>query len=406
MADMTFGEQVLQEAARLKAAGFDANQIAGILCRKDPEGKNYGIGILLGRDGNPMPTSPTLIDYLQREIADSATGHYMNSDPHRQALKEAVLSWQGVPESWWPQLDLVLPSDAGTGAVQLAVQAAVLYKEGTQELAVEQLGWPAYRAIASSLRLGFREFPAMEPVHDAGLLPLYQAGPLNTTGQVPSQEQVARRAQRAAREGDVVVLDRAYSGFEFARDLAADGYRDVMRRSFQTQVLPFLEAGASFLLAISPTKAFVTFSLRPCGLLIGFFPEADRRAKAVSILASLIRARGSSFEHAVTRAFVKAMIHDRAKLEGEHSAALGRCAEAELAWSQFSKGMPLEKYFTRSYAGLFRNPLAKPDTARDLYNSHLYPVFADGRCRLNVTGLPADPSIAALHVSRMAAYCH
>jgi len=30
----------------------------------------------------------------------------------------------------------------------------------------------------------------------------------------------------------------------------------------------------------------------------------------------------------------------------------------------------------------------------NIYNEHLYPVFSDGRCRLNVTGLPSDGALA------------
>src|SRR6185312_8569950 len=42
----TFGDEVIAEAQKLRESGLDANQIAGILCKKDPQGKNYGIGIL------------------------------------------------------------------------------------------------------------------------------------------------------------------------------------------------------------------------------------------------------------------------------------------------------------------------------------------------------------------------
>jgi hypothetical protein len=34
----------------------------------------------------------------------------------------------------------------------------------------------------------------------------------------------------------------------------------------------------------------------------------------------------------------------------------------------------------------------------------MYPVFAEGRCRLNVTGLPADPAEASAHVSFFAKF--
>src|SRR5262249_43507522 len=155
-----------------------------------------------------------------------------------------------------------------------------------------------------------------------------------------------------------------------------------------------VEAGVPFALAISPTKAFVTFALRPCGLLLVFHPDKAKAQALAPRLAGLIRARGSSFEHPVTRAFVKAMVKDRTRLEAEDAMALKRNAEAETAWQTYVKGTAMEALFTNDYAGLFRNPKAKPEAVREIYGAHLYPVFADGRCRLNVTGLPADAAQA------------
>src|SRR6266446_6795821 len=110
----TFGDDVIAEAQRLRESGLDANQIAGILCKKDPQGKNYGIGILLGKDGKPMPTSPTLLKYVEKELRDSGSGSYFNSDALKKDMLEATLRWQGVPETLWPNFQLLLPSDAGT----------------------------------------------------------------------------------------------------------------------------------------------------------------------------------------------------------------------------------------------------------------------------------------------------
>src|SRR5688572_28250559 len=114
----SWGDDVIAESARLKASGLDANQIAGILCKKDPQGNNYGIGILLGREGKPLATSPTLLEYVEKELRESGSGSYFNSDAQKKEILEAVLRWQGVPESFWPHFQLLLPSDAGTGAVQ------------------------------------------------------------------------------------------------------------------------------------------------------------------------------------------------------------------------------------------------------------------------------------------------
>ena len=93
----TFGDDVLLQSAKLRESGLDANQAAGILCKADPQGKNYGIGILLGKDGRPVPTSPTLLEYVEKELRDSGSGTYLNSDSLKNEILEAVLQWQGVP---------------------------------------------------------------------------------------------------------------------------------------------------------------------------------------------------------------------------------------------------------------------------------------------------------------------
>jgi hypothetical protein len=399
----SWGDEVIAESERLKTSGLDANQIAGILCKKDPQGKNYGIGILLASDGKPMPTSPTLLEYVEKELRESGSGSYFNSDSLKKEILEATLRWQGVPEKWWANFQLLLPSDAGTGAVQTAIQVALFLQGSTKTLAVEELGWPAYKTIASASRLGFQEFKTDASISGEGILPLYQAGPMNTTGRVPSLTVVLARA--AAAKGFPVVLDRAYSGFEYARKLAKSSYSAVMQESFKNQIQPFIDAGVPFALAISPTKAFVTFSLRPCGLLLVFHPDPKQIQALAPKLAGLIRARGSSFEHPITRAFVKAMVHDRARLENEHADALRRTAEAEEAWLESAKGTSIESLFSDEYAGLFRNPLALPEAAKEIYGAHVYPVFAEGRCRLNVTGLPADSALASAHAALFAKYC-
>lgn len=401
-----FGDSVIAEADKLRASGLDANQIAGILCKKDPQGKNYGIGILLGSDGKPLPTSPTLLEYVEREVQESGAGNYFNSDLLKKEILEATLRWQGVPEAFWPNFQLLLPSDAGTGAVQTAIQVALLLKNTFQTLAVEELGWPAYKTIAAAARLSFQEYKTNGLAEGGGALPLYQAGPMNTTGRVPSLDVVKARAASAKTSGLPVVLDRAYSGFECARKLARSTYADLMKESFRNQVQPFMDAGVPFALAISPTKAFVTFSLRPCGLLLVFHPDKSQLQALGPKLSGLLRARGSSFEHPITRAFVKAMVKDRARLEAEHAAALARTAQAERAWQSYVKGTAIESLFSDSYAGLFRNPLASPQAAQELYGAHIYPVFAEGRCRLNVTGLPADPAQAASLAAVVAKCCH
>lgn len=400
-----FGETVIADAQKLRENGLDANQIAGILCKKDPQGKNYGIGILLGKDGKPMPTSPTLLEYVKREIQDSGSGSYFNSDAVKKEMLEAVLRWQGVPESLWPHFQLLLPSDAGTGAVQTALQVSQILHEKLTTLAVEALGWPAYKTLASSVRLGFQEYASDGIAQGDGVLPLYQAGPMNTTGKVPSVEVLKARAEAARSAGTPVVLDRAYSGFEYARRLKADNYADIMKDSFHQQIQPFIDAGIPSCIAISPTKAFVTFALRPCGLLLVFHPDKAKLQTLGPRLAGVIRARGSSFEHPITRAFVKAMVNSRAALEAEHAQALRRTAETELQWQGFTRGTAIEALFSDQYAGLFRNPKAKPGADQAIYDAHVYPVFSEGRCRLNVTGLPITPQDAREQVALFAKYC-
>ena len=307
----------MAQAAKLRAAGLDANQIAGILCKAAPQGKNYGIGILLGKDGKPLPTSPTLLAYAEKELRESGTGSYLNSDAFKNEILDAVLEWQGVPESVRPHVQLLLPSDAGTGAVQTAIQTAFLLQEGIKTLAVEELGWPAYKALAATARLAFQEFPSDGVASGAGVLPLYQAGPLNTTGKVPSSDVVKARAAAARAAGVPVILDRAYSGFEYARRLGVipakagiqnnglgpdfrrgDVFKDLMKESFRNQLQPFVDAGVPFLAAISPTKAFVTFAPRPCGLLLVFHPD-EVKAKALApkrgTLRSALRERNEPF---------------------------------------------------------------------------------------------------------------
>ncbi len=124
------------------------------------------------------------------------------------------------------------------------------------------------------------------------------------------------------------------------------------------------------------------------------------------LLNTTIRARGSSFEHPATRAFVKAMINDLASLEAEHQVALERIAKAEVTWRELVQGTPIEYLYSEQYAGLFRNPQAREDAAVHIYNKHIYPVFANQRCRQNVTGIPDDEQLAQQHVKVFAEQCY
>lgn len=404
--DLQFGENVYKQACELQEQGKDANQIAKVLYDRDSEGYNYGIGIVLGGDGQPMATSSTLLEYASAELGLSKSGTYMNSNKILQEVKIATLKWQRIPEKYWDQFKLVLPSDAGTGAVKTGVEIALVLNSRISALGIEELGWPAYKAIAKISRVGCKEFAGDEIISGEDILPVYQAGPMNTTGIVKGKELIQARAKSTADNNSCVILDRAYSGFEFTRLLATHSYDDIMRKSYELQIQPFIEQGVTFCLAIGPTKSFMTFALRPCGLLLLFCPEASRDKEMTTLLNSAIRARGSSFEHLTTRAFTKAMTKDLARLEAEHKTALERLAEAEAIWRELVRGTQIEYLYAENYAGLFRNPLAREDAAIHIYNEHIYPVFANQRCRQNVTGIPSDEELAQKHVRVFAEQCY
>lgn len=403
---LEFGTSVYNKMRELQQGGKDVNLIAKILFDQDPQGHNYGIGIVLDGEGKPAASSPALLKYASAEVEQSTSGVYLNSNKVLPELKKAVLQWQRIPEQYWEHFTLALPSDGGTGAVKTAVEIALQLNPQIDTLGIEELGWPAYKAIAKVSRLHVREFETGELMTGDTVLPVYQAGPMNTTGLVHSADVIQTRAKAAAEAGNSVVLDRAYSGFEYARRLADSSYDDVMRMSYELAIRPFLEEGVSCAVAIGPTKAFATFALRPAGLLLLFCPDRSKQTALTAATNATIRARGSAFEHAITRAFVKAMLHDRASLEAEHQAALERLAKAESLWQTSVAGTAIEYLYADNYAGLFRNPKAREGAEIAIYNEHIYPVFADRRCRQNVTGIPNDEELAQQHVRVFAEQCY
>ena len=399
----SFGTVVQRAAETLSAQGKDANQIAKIVCDQDPDGYNYGIGIVVDGMGRAWPTSETLLDQARAEIGNSLLGEYMSTASLAAPLKEAVLRWQRIPEEHWDRFSLLIPSDAGTGAVKTAVEMALQLYPGLRAIGVEELSWPAYKAIARMSRISCREFPIGDVMDAPDLLRVYQAGPMNTTGRVQSRETMRTRAEAA--KGRPVLLDRAYSGFESARLLDSRGYDRIMAMSYDDQIRPFIENDVPFWVSVSPTKSFGTFALRPCGMLLVHCPDASRAEEVAALANTVTRARGSSFEHPVTRAFVSALVHDLARLEREHADILRRVAAAEASWKDRSAGTPLAELFTDGYAGLFRNPRVGDEARAAIYDAHLYPVFTPGRCRLNITGLPDDEDIAREHVAVFARFC-
>jgi len=404
--DLQFGKSVKKEADRLAQQGKDPNQIAGLLAKQDPMGHNYGIGIVLDGQGHPLDSSATLTRYASKEILESQIGTYLNSAASYDKVKEAVLKWQRIPEKYWDNFQIALPSDAGTGAVQAGVDLATLLNPKITTLTTETLGWMAYKAIATVAKLTFKEHKPDELVKSKTDLLVYQAGPMNTTGEVKGKNIIEERAEAALKNKTSVLLDRAYSGFEFTSLISKSSYNAIMEKSYDHQIAPFLEKGVPFSLALSPTKSFVTFALRPAGILLVYIPEPSKKEVVTKALNTLMRARGSAFEHPITRAFVKALIHDLEALEKEHHQALLRVAEAETLWRKLVKGTAIEYLFSDHYAGLFRNPPSETGADIHIYNEHIYPVFSKDRCRQNITGLPNSEALARTHVDVFSAHCN
>lgn len=387
---LEFGAAVAGRAEEMAGAGKDANQIASILCGEDPEGRNYGIGVVLGGDGKPVAGSPTLKKWLLREVEENTAGTYLNSTKIHARATEAVLSWLRIPEASWGDFIMVTPSDSGTGAVTSGIDTLRIVYPGYGSLGVEERGWAVYKTMAEVKAMGFSEYADDAVIGGEGELPAYQLGPLNTTGRIRGADIWEKRANDAAAKGTPVMLDRAYPGYDTAGSLLEGAsYDDAMTASISSLV-PFLEAGVTFALAVSPTKSFITFNNRPCGFLLIHCPSRDIRAKLEKEANKVIRARGSAFEHPASRALIKALTEDLSALEREHAGALMRVAEANAAWARHTEGSALAPLFTGKYAGIFRNFPVRPGAAAALYGARLYPVFAGGWMRINTSGLPSD----------------
>ena len=170
--DLQFGQDVRAQALKLESQGKDANQIAKILFEQDDQGHNYGIGVILDGHGQPMASSPVLLEYASAVLEGSERGDYLNSAKVMDELKRAVLKWQRIPETAWDSFKLALPSDAGTGAVKSAVELALMLNPDLSTLGIEELGWPAYKAIAKVARISVREFPLNDIIGGADVLPI------------------------------------------------------------------------------------------------------------------------------------------------------------------------------------------------------------------------------------------
>jgi hypothetical protein len=140
-------------------------------------------------------------------------------------------------------------------------------------------------------------------------------------------------------------------------------------------------------------------------MLLAYIPDKSTRSEVSTLAAILMRARGCSFEHPITRAFAKALVSDLPALEREHAQVLQRLAQTEGLWTNLTRNTPIEYLFSESYSGLFRNPLARQDSDITLYGQHIYPVFTAGRCRINITGLPGDEELQQKHIGAFAKTC-
>jgi aspartate/tyrosine/aromatic aminotransferase len=391
---------VAVRAQVLRDGGADVNQVADLLARADSQAANYGIGIILDGHGRPMPTSPELMAQTMGVVEEGAAASYLSSKSLHAELLQEALSWQRIPKQYWDSFLLVTPSDAGTGAVNTAVQMYLMMNPKISSLAVEELSWPVYQSIAGSNRIGFESYGLQETeVVAPNLLTVMQAAPHNSTGFVCPSEIIRARAEKCAELGLPIVLDRAYPGFENAGMLASQGYDAVMQRSCDHYLLPFLLANCSFAISLSPTKAFRSFTLRPCGLTLVFEPDAQKRKLLASAINTINRGRGSAFEHPASRAFIRSLVENRSVLELEHGQTLQRLADAQALWQKLLQGQPLAKAFSPEYAGMFRNLLGSEGCEEPFYQAHIYPVLAGNRCRINVTGIPLDEEQAQAHIN-------
>ena len=392
-------KDLVARAQALRDGGADVNQVADLLAKADSRAANYGIGIILDGHGRPMPTSQELMAQTIQASEEGAAATYLSSKTLSAALLQQVLRWQRIPAKFWGDFLLVTPSDAGTGAVNTAVQMYLMMNSKITSLAVEELSWPVYQSIAASNRVGFESYGLhKEEVVAPHLLTVMQAAPHNSTGYVCPAAIIRTRAEICAELRLPIVLDRAYPGFENAGMLAGQGYDAVMQRSCDHYLLPFLQAGCSFALSLSPTKAFRSFTLRPCGLTLVYEPDHQKRKLLAGAMNTINRGRGSAFEHPASRAFIRSLVENRPVLELEHGQTLQRVADAQALWQKLLQGHPLAAAFSPQYAGLFRNLLSSEGCEEAFYKAHIYPVFAASRCRINVTGIPLDEDQAKAHI--------
>lgn len=393
------GKYFLQRAHSFREDGADVNQVANLLVAEDSQAADYGIGVILDGHGRPMPTSPELMAQTLRAVEQGVDGTYLSSKSSHAQLLEAVVSWQRIPYRYWSDFVLVTPSDAGTGAVNTAVALYQMLNPKIGSLAVEERSWPVYQTIAAANRLDFSTYDLMNPAPlKRKTLTVTQAAPHNSTGYICSKALVEARAAAAAKEGQPIILDRAYPGFEQADLLSTQGYDSVMRRSCEHYLLPYMRAGCSFAIALSPTKAFRSFALRPCGFTLVYEPDPRKRAKLISAMTVINRSRGSAFEHPASRALVYSFIARREILEDEHAQSMQRLADSQKLWQKLLRDHPLSNAFSSQYAGMFRNLAGIENFELAFYEAHMFPVIAGDRCRINVTGIPIDETLAQSHL--------
>ena len=117
----------------------------------------------------------------RKRRSTARAGTIRNSNALLEDVKKSVLAWQRIPDAHWDRFRIILPSDAGTGAIETAIHVALMIDGSLNAIGIEELGWPAYRTMAKANRLGVREYGQEALINEPGVLPIYQAGPMDAT---------------------------------------------------------------------------------------------------------------------------------------------------------------------------------------------------------------------------------
>jgi len=396
---MSFSEERAKKslalAVKLQKNGIDYNQVASQVAASDPGSANYGIGLMMGGDGRPLPENRLMLEAL-KDLAVPGPSAYRSVTNLMPIVKEKLLMWLCVPDKYWEDFILACPSDGGTGAVQAGLQA-LLMVSNLRSINVSQKGWPAYRAMAAVSRVQFceREYEHIPLSHS---LPIAQLGPHNQTGLLPTKTMKCL-AEHCARNGLVCLCDMAYPGFS----ISPDGHNDVMPETFRVFMEPFLKNNVPTAFAVGFTKRFRLFATRPFGALLVYAPRSRNvRNNLQQAINQVMRARGASFSNAANMALLNVLIKDFSGFVESGQMSLQRLNHVEERWRKMTIGTSLKPYFGDDYGGLFRLLPARHEAAKQLYGRGIVPVISKGFFRINITGLPDDDEAAEFHVRSFA----